>query len=384
MRAVEGLFLWLMLAPLYSAFLYQSRIAAFGLRVRPLEASGDELSFGVIVPAYNEERTIGKLLVSLKGLEYPVEKLLILVVADHCADATARLVREAGFKCLERSAGPRGKAASLSEGIAWIEEHRPGIAAVAFFDADTVVQADFFRIMSGLVRREPYLQAHVGIDEWDATVFTRLDYINAMVENRFRELARSQAGLSCHLRGHGMVFRRDVLEGLSWQDGGMVEDLDMQLRLVIGGRRVVWVDQARVHTVLPKTAAEAKVQRQRWAGGKSAIVRQGVAMLYKSWRKSRSPIVFDQMALLLLPSHSVQLALVFVAVLVTAALGGPGYGPLWASLALLGMYFAYFLTGAVLNGVRFATFMTLPLAPFFIIWRTWVYLTSLKGSKRWR
>ena len=84
-----------------------------------------------------------------------------------------------------------------------------------------------------------------------------------------------------------MVFRRDVLDGLSWQDGGMVEDLDMQLRLVIGGRRVVWVDQARVHTVLPKTAAEAKVQRKRWAGGKSAIVRRGVAMRYNSWRESR-------------------------------------------------------------------------------------------------
>ena len=58
MRAVGGLFLWLMLAPLYLAFLYQFRIAAFGLRVRPLEASSDELSFGVIVPAYNEERTM--------------------------------------------------------------------------------------------------------------------------------------------------------------------------------------------------------------------------------------------------------------------------------------------------------------------------------------
>ena len=384
MSAAMDALLWLLLAMLWSAFLYQELIAAFGLRVRPLPATNNELSFGIVVPAHNEEAVIEKLLVSMRELDYPPEKLLVLIVADHCTDATPSLVREAGYACLERNAGPRGKAPSLVEGIAWIAQHRPGIAAIAFFDADNVVRADFFRVMSGLVPEESHLQAHVGIHNWNATVFSRLNYINAMVENRFRELARSQAGLSCHLRGHGMVFRRDVLDDLAWQDGGLVEDYDMQLRLVIAGRRVVWVDKARVYSVLPETAAEATAQRSRWAGGKSAILRRGVAMLFRRWRKSKSPIVFDQIMLLLLPSHAVQLCLVFAAVFGAVLFAGPGSGMLWASVSLVAAYFAYFLVGAVLNGVRLATFMSLPLAPFFILWRTWIYLRSLKGPTSWR
>ena len=384
MIALINLLLWILLLLLGSAFAYQAWIALHGLRVRKPNSAGGELTFGVVVPAHNEEGGIAALLTSLRRLDYPHNKLLVLEVADHCTDATARLVREAGYACLERSTGANGKALSLVDGVAWVLERQPAAAAIAFFDADNTVQTDFFRIMTGLVPGEPYLQGNVGVQNWNATVFSRLNYINAMAENRFRELARSQAGLSCHLRGHGMVFRRDVLQDLTWREGGLVEDYDMQLRLVMAGRRVVWVDDAKVWSVLPETARDAAVQRMRWAGGKSAIVRRGVSMLYRRWKEKKTMIVFDQIMLLLIPSHALQVCLA-LAICAGAALGaGFGSALFCASAFLLTCYIAYLVCGAALNRVRPATFLSVPFAPFFILWRTWIYLASLKGADRWR
>lgn len=384
MSALTQVLLWALLALLASAFLYQARIALHGLRVRSSNAPQTGLRFAIVVPAHNEEAVIGKLLDSLRRLDYPKDKLHVLVVADHCTDTTAHTVRQAGYACLDRRTGERGKAPSLTDGIAWVNANHPEVAAVAFFDADNIVHTDFFRVMAGVVADEPCLQAHVGIHNWNASIFSRLNYINAMVENRFRELARSQAKLSCHLRGHGMVFRRDILQDLAWQRGAQVEDYDMQLRLVLSGRRVVWVDQARVDSVLPETAKQAAAQRLRWAGGKSAILRRSVATLFRRWLENRSAIVFDQTMLFLIPSHAVQLCLVFAVVIGAVLAAGFGSALLWTSLLLLVLYFGYFVIGAALNGVRLVTFMSVPAAPVYILWRTWIYLASLRGSARWR
>ncbi len=350
---------------------------------RAVRTEGEPI-FGIVVPAHNEESGIEALLASLRALDYPQDRLAVVVVADHCTDATARRVRDAGYACLERSTGARGKAPSLVEGIAWVLERRPDLAAIAFFDADNTVEADFFRVVAGLVPHEPYLQGNVGIQNWNATVFSRLNYINAMAENRFRELARSQAGLSCHLRGHGMVFRRDILGDLAWQEGGLVEDYDMQLRIAVGGGRVVWVDEARVRSVLPETARAATVQRMRWAGGKSAIMRHGVTMLWRSWIESRSMVVLDQILLLLIPSHAIQVCLALLLFAASLIFAGPGSALFCASASLLAGYLGYIVAGALLNRVPPATFLNVPLAPFFILWRTWIYLASLKGPSRWK
>lgn len=384
MREIATLLLWGPLALLGSAFAYQAWIALHGLRVKHAVRTEGEPVFGIVVPAHDEEEGIGALLASLRALDYPRDRLCILVVADHCTDATARLVREAGFECLERSTGARGKAPSLGDGVARLLERRPDLDAIAFFDADNTVQADFFRVVAGLVPHEPYLQGNVGIQNWNVTVFSRLNYINAMAENRFRELARSQAGLCCHLRGHGMVFRRDILGDLAWQEGGLVEDYDMQLRIAVGGRRVVWVDEARARSVLPETARAATVQRMRWAGGKSAIVRRGISMLWSAWRKRPSMVVFDQILLLLIPSHAIQVCLASALFVGSIVVAGPGSALSCASATLLAGYVAYIVAGAMLNRVPLSAFLSVPLAPFFILWRTWIYLASLKGPGRWK
>jgi cellulose synthase/poly-beta-1,6-N-acetylglucosamine synthase-like glycosyltransferase len=367
-------------------WLYQAVRALWGLRAPPPLAGRDDRFFGVLVPAHNEEGVLDPLFASLRAVDYPADRLSILFVADHCTDATVAQIRAAGFACIDRQSGERGKTASLAEGIARLrEQHGVGLDAIAFFDADNLVDAGFFRqAAAGLAQGHEVLQGHVGVHNWDATLFSRLNYMNAVVENRLEELARSQAGLSCNLRGHGMVMSRAVLEQVPWHAGTLVEDQEMLVRLVCGGRRVHWLQHARAASVLPATAKEAAAQRRRWAGGRSAIVGSSVRALWRHWRASGQASALHLMIDFLLPSHAVQLSLMFLAIMLSALVPGVGQWPFWLALALLPAYLLYFFVGNWLAGTPARLLLDVLYAPAFIAWRTWIYLSSLGGAKRWR
>lgn len=376
----------LLLAPMTLAFLYQAGRACWGLRAPPACRGDENIRFAVLVPAHNEEALIDQLLASLRAVDYPKERLRVVFVADHCTDDTAARVRAAGYTCLERQDGVGGKTPSLAHGLNWLRaQHAVDFDAVAFFDADNIVHPPFFRqIACHLNAGAAVVQGHVGVHNWNDTLFSRLNYMNAVVENRLEELARSQAGLSCNLRGHGMVFRKQLLEQLPWHADTLVEDQEMLVRLVLAGQRVVWAERARVDSVLPVSTKEAATQRRRWAGGRSAILKSSIRALWGRWRNTDERVALHLLIDFLLPSHAVQLSLVFLAVLL-AAMAIPLTPWLFiAAVVLMCLYFGYFLVGNRLSGVPWRTFLSFFWAPGYILWRTWIYLSSLKGAARWR
>lgn len=365
---------------------YQSARAAWGLRAPAPLPGSDRLNFGVIVPAHNEESVIDALMASLRAARYPGDMLHVLFVADHCEDGTVARIRAEGFECLDRQTGPRGKTPSLAEGLRWLaQRYGQQLDAIAFFDADNLVDPEFFQQAAASIEAgHAVVQGHVGVHNWNSTVFARLNFMNAVVENRLEELARSQAGLTCNLRGHGMVFRREVLEQVPWESGTMVEDQEMLVRLVLAGHRVHWAENARVNSVLPETAKAAAAQRRRWAGGRSTLMRKAVGALFGKWRADGDRVAFHLMLDFLLPSHAVQLSIAFFTVLIAGAAAGLLSWQSAVAVILVLLYFLYFALGNWLSGVPARTFLTVLWAPGYILWRTWIYLTSLRGALKWR
>src|SRR3954468_13483315 len=58
--------------------------------------------FALLVPAHDEEPTIGRLLASVRALDYPAGRFDVYVVADNCTDRTAEIARAAGALVEER------------------------------------------------------------------------------------------------------------------------------------------------------------------------------------------------------------------------------------------------------------------------------------------
>ena len=89
------------------------------VRNQPVRKGAFEPTVTIIIPAYNEERHIGGTVANKLALDYPVDKLDILVVSDGSTDRTDSIVKaykDRGVKLLRQE--PRaGKTAGLNAAI---------------------------------------------------------------------------------------------------------------------------------------------------------------------------------------------------------------------------------------------------------------------------
>lgn len=378
-------FLLLCLVYMSGTILYLLMLSLFGLRVVKDHPVDKKMTFNVIIPAHNEEAVIADIINSIKCSNYPSEKINITMVADFCNDGTAEIARRSGCDVVERTSGERGKSAAVSEAIARL---RPALDAsndvIVVFDADNLVGDDFFEnINRRLVNGADVVQGNTGIHNWSQTVFTKLNHVNFAVTNRFKELARSQAGLSCRLRGHGMAFTVNAIDSVSWDASSLVEDQELTLKFVLAGFCVSWVHDAHVNSVIPATAAEARVQRQRWAGGKSEVTSNAVSKLLTAAFKNRSLAAFDLAVDYMMVSYAVQLAITGLSLLLALLFVGFSDVLTVSLFAISIVYFCYYLLASVLEGIRFGVFLCFFTAPVFILWRLWIFIVSLRGAKAW-
>lgn len=87
---------WLSISLMLLCLIYSVKIFTFYLGLFKLRKGTNQKLFSVsiILAAKNEADNIGRCLDSLLALDYPAHKMEIIVVDDHSADATARLVQQ--------------------------------------------------------------------------------------------------------------------------------------------------------------------------------------------------------------------------------------------------------------------------------------------------
>ncbi len=116
---------------------------------QPMPAVRPRILF--VVPAHDEELMIQDCVRSLLAMDYPADARRIVVVADNCSDATARLVRELGVECMERvDAQFPGKPRAIAWALTAVDLTKWDACVVV--DADSVVARDF---ALGLARLAP-------------------------------------------------------------------------------------------------------------------------------------------------------------------------------------------------------------------------------------
>ena len=81
------------------------------LRRRPARAAGELPAVTVIVAAHNEEQVIERRIENLRALDYPADRLEIIVSSDASTDATEQLAERAGARVVRNPRG--GKVAGV-------------------------------------------------------------------------------------------------------------------------------------------------------------------------------------------------------------------------------------------------------------------------------
>lgn len=229
-------------------------------------------SVTIMVAAYNEEAVIEGCLRSLAGLDYPRDKLDILVINDRSRDGTReivdRMVSATGgrIRALHRpfDAAP-GKPAAMADGLLSVTSD-----VLVFFDADYLPEP---ALLKKLVA--PFVDPQVGATmgrvtpyNTDANVLTRLLDMERRGGYTIDLAARGAFNLLPQFGGTVGGIRVSAMNEVGgWSSDTLAEDTDVTYRLFIGGYTVEYVDDAVCYEESPEDWRIRMKQVRRWACG---------------------------------------------------------------------------------------------------------------------
>ena len=231
----------------------------------------------VFVGCKNEELVVDGMVAALLALDYPADRLTLVVVDDGSDDATgakldAWAAIEPRLRVLHREAGSGGgKSGALNDALGLVEAE-----IVLVFDADHEPEPTALR---RLVRhfRDPVVGAVMGRcvirngkdSTMAATVF--VDYLSGYLVNEYGRQALFElpayGGANCAVR----MSTLRMLGG--WNPETVTEDTDLTLRFLLAGQRVLYDVSAIDYEEAVVTAQRFWKQRYRWARGHQKCMR---------------------------------------------------------------------------------------------------------------
>lgn len=217
----------------------------------------------IILSAYNEETVIGDRMKNLLSLDYPRDRLEILVGSDGSTDRTCEIVNEyqTAWLCLIPFEKRRGKTSVLNDLVS-----RARGEIVVMTDANTFFHPDAVRELVKALRQHPSACAVVGrLDLHAPTAGENLDSMYWRYETYLKTL---ESRFGCVLGANGAIyaFRRERYQPLP--KSAIVDDflIPMLMRLHSGGQ-VFFVPSARAWETTPERVRDEFRRRVRIGSG---------------------------------------------------------------------------------------------------------------------
>ena len=378
------LLLALLSLPVLACAAYLFLLVMASRRRAPPVCGEPRMRFDIVVPAHNEEQSIGDTVQSLLAIDYPRDLYRVLVVADNCVDSTARCAREAGATVLVRhDDDKRGKGYALKFAFDKIVAENSADAAVVI-DADTVVSPNLLRAFAARFEAGAVaVQAEYGVRNPNASWRTRLMVIALATFHGVRSLGRERLKVSCGLRGNGMGFARQLLVDVPHDAFSIVEDLEYGMRLARAGHIVHYVAEAPVLGEMVSSEERSRSQRQRWEGGRWKLAKlHGWPLLARAIAR-RDRVLFDVAMDILVPPLTVLFGAAVVGgvastVLLATAPGVRTAAVLPATLWAVALCFLclYVLRGVFLSRAGPRAILDLAWAPVYMGWKLLLSLSN--------
>jgi cellulose synthase/poly-beta-1,6-N-acetylglucosamine synthase-like glycosyltransferase len=217
----------------------------------------------IILSAYNEETVIDERMKNLLALDYPRDRLEILVGSDGSSDRTCEIVNEyqTAWLCLIPFEKRRGKTRVLNDLVA-----RARGEIVVMTDANTFFYPDAVQELVKALRQYPSACAVVGrLDLHAPGAGENLDSIYWRYETRLKMM---ESRFGCVLGANGAIyaFRRERYQPLP--PSAIVDDflIPMLMRLHSGGQ-VFFVPTARAWETSPERVRDEFRRRVRIGTG---------------------------------------------------------------------------------------------------------------------
>jgi len=219
----------------------------------------------IIVPCFNEARTLYGTIRSLLALNYPKAKLSILIIDDGSTDGTEnigkRFAKYPNIRFLKKENG--GKHTALNLGLS-----QTTTDLVGCLDADSFVDPDALRRIVSVFENKRVMAVTPAIKVKNSRGFIeRIQHVEYTMGIFLRKMFGTLNAI--HVTpGPFSIFRREVFTTIGhYKEAHQTEDLEMALRMHANKLRIENAEDAFVYTTVPSTIGTLLNQRRRWIGG---------------------------------------------------------------------------------------------------------------------
>ena len=225
-------------------------------------------SISVLVPAYNEEKVIGRTIDGLLDADYPNKE--IIVIDDGSKDGTLKIANQYKDKVKVLHKENSGKASALNYGIAFAKGE-----IIIIVDADTIIGRNALKQLVKGFSSDKNVAAVAG---------------NIKVRNRVNWITWSQAleyvaGIEIIRRAFDFfgsitivpgalgAFRKTALEEVgTYHKDTLVEDFDATIKVLKSGFVIQGSTTSTAYTEAPQTLHDFYKQRKRWYRGNLQVL----------------------------------------------------------------------------------------------------------------
>ncbi len=266
----------------------------------------------IVVPAYNEELTIGSCIRSLLDLDYGCYE--VVVVDDGSTDSTlvvAQRFSGLGVRVIHQGNG--GKAKALNSGIAAVRGD-----IVVTVDADTRLHRGSLKRIADRFSANRRLGAIAGNVKvaYGSGLLNVLQAAEYIVGINLVRKAQSTLGSVMVVPGPIAALRRAAAEDVGFfSDDTFAEDFDITMKILRAGYEVEYEDRAIAYTDAPKSLEDLMKQRRRWYRGMIQVLDKyremylgweygyaGIFGVPNLWFETVSPVLNGSLILLALLS----------------------------------------------------------------------------------
>ena len=237
-------------------------------------------SCSILIPAHNEEKVIGATIESMLLLDYPKDKLEIIVINDGSQDRTKEIIQH--YAALDsrvhlfdipQGEGGKGKSRTLNLGV----KQATG-EIISIYDADNTPDKDSLRYLVAQLLDHRELGAVIGkfrTVNKNAALLTRFINIETLSFQLMLQAGRWQMHGISTLPGTNYVMWNHLIKKLGgWDEEALTEDSELSIRIYEEGYKIKFIPYAITYEQEPQQWGVWIKQRMRWVRGNNYVVKK--------------------------------------------------------------------------------------------------------------
>ncbi|WP_373808662.1 glycosyltransferase family 2 protein [Streptococcus ferus] len=234
----------------------------------------------VVVPAHNEDVVISQTAQAILDLNYPHDRVEIILFADNCSDNTYQEMKKVKARpqnagrdltLIDRT-GTGGKAGVLNDALKIAKGEY-----ICVYDADAMPEKNALYFLVKKVMENP--ERHVASFGRNKTrnanqnFLTRCINQEIVVTQRIQHVGMWHLGKIGRIPGTNFIINTAFVKSIGgWRNGALTEDTDISFKIMQSGKLIALAHNSEAFQQEPETLRSYYLQRKRWAKGNYEVV----------------------------------------------------------------------------------------------------------------